>query len=53
MMLSMHKEIVFSLADLRYVEVSCGRCKTRIILDLKEKPKYMGSDGILWGGPLG
>jgi hypothetical protein len=45
-MLFMHKEMVFSLTDLRYVTVSCEHCKTRVILDLKEKPQIYGERGI-------
>ena len=39
-MASMYKELVCSLADIRYVSVSCQHCKTRVLLDLKEPTEF-------------
>lgn len=33
----MQKEIVVSLADLRYVSIECPTCHTKVILDMKGK----------------
>lgn len=33
----MHKEIVVSLTDLRYVSIECPHCRTKVILDMKER----------------
>jgi hypothetical protein len=33
----MHKEVVVSLADLRYVSIECPNCRTKVTLDMKEK----------------
>jgi hypothetical protein len=35
-MLFMHKQIVVSLSDLRFVSVACPLCKTIVTLDMKE-----------------
>lgn len=36
----MEKEIVVSLDDIRYIEISCQHCTTRLILDMKEPHQY-------------
>ena len=38
-MLAMHKEIVISLKDLRYISIECPLCKSRVIMDMKETHK--------------
>jgi hypothetical protein len=35
-MLLMHKQLVVSLADLRFVSIECPLCKTVVTLDMKE-----------------
>lgn len=32
----MHKELVVSIADLRYVCIECPHCRTKVVLDMKE-----------------
>jgi len=44
---SMQKEFVLSLANLRFVSVSCQHCKTRVVLDLREPSEYAKSFGEL------
>ena len=36
----MQKQIVVSLADLRYVSVHCPRCRTTVTLDMKEPSEF-------------
>lgn len=33
----MHKGISVSICDLRYICIQCPQCKTRVILDMKER----------------
>ncbi len=42
----MHKELVFSLADLRYVSIECARCKTKLVLDMKEVSDFSRRHGV-------
>jgi len=46
-MATMKQETVVDISDLRYVRVSCQHCKTRVILDLKEKSAPTEKTGIL------
>jgi len=39
-MLFMHKELVVSLADLRYVSISCQNCRTVVTLDMKTPSEF-------------
>jgi hypothetical protein len=39
-MFSMHKELVVSLADLRFVSITCPTCRTVVTLDLKEPSEF-------------
>ena len=32
--MAVHKELSFSIGDLRYVSVTCDRCHTEIVLDM-------------------
>ena len=36
----MKKQMSVSLADFRYVCIECPRCKTRVILDMKERRQF-------------
>jgi hypothetical protein len=45
-MLTMQKEIVVSLSELRRVSVSCTNCKTQIVLDLHEKSEHAKKYGL-------
>jgi hypothetical protein len=45
-MMAMHKELVVSLADLRYVSISCPQCRTKVILDMKEPSERVNKQGI-------
>jgi phage terminase large subunit GpA-like protein len=42
----MHKELVISISDLRYVSISCPHCGTKVILDMQEKSAFMRKHGI-------
>ena len=33
----MHKETVVSILDFRYVVIDCPQCRTKVILDMKER----------------
>ncbi|HEX4160718.1 MAG TPA: hypothetical protein VHY79_19780 [Rhizomicrobium sp.] len=33
----MHKEIVISIPDIRYVAIECPHCRTKVILDMQEQ----------------
>lgn len=35
-MANMHKELICSLADIRYISIACQHCNTKVVLDLKE-----------------
>lgn len=37
-MLAMHKELLLSLSDIRYISIGCPSCATRVVLDLGEAP---------------
>jgi hypothetical protein len=37
---AMHRELVVSLADLRYITIHCPLCKTKVILDMEEPPAF-------------
>jgi phage FluMu protein Com len=39
-MLAMKKELIISLADLRYISITCPRCKTQVVLDMKEPSEF-------------
>lgn len=41
----MHKELVISIADLRYVAIACRSCRTKVILDMKEKSEHAKRHG--------
>jgi hypothetical protein len=36
----MQSNFVVSLADMRYVEIHCPICKTKVTLDMQEPPEY-------------
>lgn len=36
----MHKELVVSLKDLRYVSIACPHCRTVVILDMQERSSF-------------
>lgn len=42
----MHKQIVVSIADLRYICIKCPHCHTKVILDMKEKSSFAKKQGI-------
>lgn len=42
----MHKEVVISIADLRYVSIECPVCKTRVVLDMKQKAPFAEKHGF-------
>lgn len=42
----MHKELVISIADLRYVCILCPHCQTKVVLDMKEKAPFAAKHGI-------
>lgn len=42
----MHKELVTSIADLRYVCIECPHCRTKVILDMREKSSFAEKQGI-------
>ena len=44
-MAALHKQFVVSLADLRYVSISCPRCKTRVVLDMEEPSEFSRKHG--------
>lgn len=37
---AMHKELVISVADLRYVCIGCQNCHTTVTLDMQELPNF-------------
>jgi hypothetical protein len=47
MMLSMHKQIVLSLADIHHVSVGCPHCATKVLLDLRKKSEHAEKYGTL------
>jgi len=38
-MTAMQKQLVVSLADIRYLSIYCPRCRTTVTLDMKEPPQ--------------
>ena len=36
----MRKEIVFGIEDLRYVEIECPHCHTKVILDMQQPAEF-------------
>jgi hypothetical protein len=42
----MHKETIISLADLRYVSISCPRCRASVTLDMQEESEFAKKSGI-------
>jgi hypothetical protein len=38
-MISMLKELIVSIADLRYASVTCAHCKTKVTVDLSYLPQ--------------
>jgi ribosomal protein S27E len=43
---TVHKELVFSIADLRYVSITCPHCRTQVILDMQEKSAFAEKHGF-------
>jgi phage FluMu protein Com len=39
-MFAMHKQIVISLADLRFVSIECPECKTVVTMDMQETHEF-------------
>lgn len=42
----MRKQLSVSLSDFRYVCIECPRCKTRVILDMKNKAAFAVEHGF-------
>jgi len=40
------KEVVISIADLRYVCIECPQCQTKVILDMEQKAAFAEKHGI-------
>ena len=36
----MQRELIVSLADLRYVTITCPQCRTQVTLDMKEPSEF-------------
>lgn len=42
----MYKELAISISDLRYVCIECPACRTKVVLDMKEKCGFAQKYGI-------
>jgi len=47
MIIAMHKQLLLTLADVRFVTVGCQHCTTKVTIDLKEKSEYAEKFNIL------
>jgi|ERR1039458_9188531 hypothetical protein len=43
---AVHKELVISISDLRYVSIECPVCRARVVLDMKERSEFAQKHGI-------
>lgn len=46
-MAAMHRELVVSVADLRYVCLRCKQCNTTVTFDLQEPSQFTQKHGVL------
>ena len=42
----MQSELIVSLSDLRYVEIHCSNCKTKVTLDMQELTEFGAKYGV-------
>jgi DNA-directed RNA polymerase subunit RPC12/RpoP len=44
--IAVHKELAISISDLRYVCIECPACRTKVILDMREKSEFAQKHSI-------
>ncbi|MGH7487071.1 MAG: hypothetical protein ACRD9L_21655 [Bryobacteraceae bacterium] len=42
----MRKQILISIADLRYVSIECPQCRAQVVLDMKERSAFAEKHGL-------